>query len=230
MKRDHADVLREVLDLAGKRVVDVGCGDGKMVRVMASAGAHVIGIECGKLPLAAARAAVPAGDEQYLEGVGEALPVPDTSQDIVVFFNSLHHVPVAQQSMALAEASRALEPGGLVYIAEPLPQGPNFEAGRLVDDETEVRTRALEALRAADRVGLDEAREITYTCVTHHESFDAFRASKILVDEMRRKRFDEHSTELQAAYDKFGVERSGGREFDQPMRVNLLRKARSTTA
>ena len=53
---------------------------------------------------------------------------------------------------ALAEASRVVESGGLVYVAEPLSQGACFKLDSLVDDETKVRARAFEALQNAHRM------------------------------------------------------------------------------
>ena len=77
--RTHVDVMVEHLALAGKQVLDVGCGDGHLTRTMARRGAQVIGIEPGERMLAKARAAEPVGTETYLEGAAEALPVGDAS-------------------------------------------------------------------------------------------------------------------------------------------------------
>ncbi|MGE4281718.1 MAG: class I SAM-dependent methyltransferase, partial [Magnetospirillum sp.] len=93
-RRRNADVIVETLDLEGKRVVDVGCGDGHLTRLMAKHGAHVLGVECSPRQLAKAWKADKVADERIVEGVGQALPAEDASADIVVFFNSLHHIPL----------------------------------------------------------------------------------------------------------------------------------------
>ncbi|HYD66281.1 class I SAM-dependent methyltransferase, partial [Azospirillum sp.] len=71
---NHKAMLAEVLDLRGKAVADVGCGDGAMVRHLTREGAVVVGLEPSPQQLARARAAEPAGGETYREGRGEALP------------------------------------------------------------------------------------------------------------------------------------------------------------
>ena len=141
-RRKHREVIEELLALDGARVADIGCGDGALTRLMTRLGARVTGVEPSADQLARARAAEPAGNEDYLQGVAEDLPLPDASLDVAVFFNSLHHVPVAHQAQALQEAARALEPGGRLCVIEPLAEGPHFQANRGIEDETEVRDRA----------------------------------------------------------------------------------------
>ncbi|MFQ5467738.1 MAG: class I SAM-dependent methyltransferase, partial [Kiloniellaceae bacterium] len=125
-RRTHRDVLEEYLALAGARVADIGCGDGALARAHTGAGARVTGIDPSEGQIARARAAEPAGDEDYVLAGAEALPLPDGSLDIAIFFNALHHVPVPLQGQALEEAARALKPGGLLYIVEPIAAGRYF--------------------------------------------------------------------------------------------------------
>src|SRR4051794_40809676 len=128
--RSPRDVLDEMLPAGDPVVVDVGCGDGALVRHLARRGARAIGVEIGTEPLARGRAHEPVGGERYLEGGAQALPLDDASADMVVFANSLHHVPAALLETALAEAARVLRPGGVVYVQEPLADGPYFELVR----------------------------------------------------------------------------------------------------
>jgi len=121
--RDGADVIRQSLALQGARVLDVGCGDGILVRLMAREGAAVTGLEISEDQLARARAAATVAGESYRVGRAEALPFDDEVFDIVVFFNSLHHVPVEDQETALAESARVLKPGGHLLVVEPLAEG-----------------------------------------------------------------------------------------------------------
>ncbi len=72
--RTHGEVLRETLSFSGLRVLDIGCGDGSFVRFMTRQGAEATGLEISEEKLARARAAEPAGHEDYQVGRGEALP------------------------------------------------------------------------------------------------------------------------------------------------------------
>ena len=53
-EREHADVLADHLALNGKAILDVGCGAGRITRIMAQLGADVIGIDPGDRQLARA--------------------------------------------------------------------------------------------------------------------------------------------------------------------------------
>lgn len=147
--RRNPDVLTDTLAVAGKQLIDVGCGNGHLVRHLARHGAQVLGVECSPRQLAAAHAAARVADETIVEGAGQALPAADASADIVVFFNSLHHIPGEHMATALNEACRVLRADGVVYVAEPLAEGEFFALCRAVDDETQVRA----ARRSASQDG-----------------------------------------------------------------------------
>ncbi|MCR6628832.1 MAG: class I SAM-dependent methyltransferase [Magnetospirillum sp.] len=222
-RRRNADVIVETLALEGKRVIDVGCGDGHLARHMAGFGARVLGVECSPRQLAKARAAAPMDRVTIVEGVGQSLPVPSGEADYVVFFNSLHHVPVAVMGQALQEAARVLRPSGAVYVSEPVAEGKFFETCRPVDDETEVRTRAYRALQSCP--ALQPVREFRYVHTVQMRTFDAFRERLISANVEREARFDAIKDELRTLFETNGRRTDTGWEFDQPMRVNLLERA-----
>ena len=138
-------VARELLDIPGKKAVDVGCGEGRFTRFLAQSGATVTGIDVKQVVLdrAAAKSREEGVAVEWINGRAEALPFEDASLDIVVFSNSLHHVAPDRMEAALREAARVLRPGGVLYVMEPVAAGPFFEATRLVNDEREVRDKAL---------------------------------------------------------------------------------------
>ncbi len=224
-RRDNSDVVAENLELAGKRILDVGCGDGGLARMMTRRGATVTGLECNPKQLENARAAEPAGDEVYVGGMGEDLPFDDDSMDAVVLFNSLHHVAVDAQATALAEAARVVKPGGVVYVAEPVAEGPHFLLTLPVDDETQVRAAAYAAIKDAGALGLSQEKELTYTHAVVHPSFEAFRERMLTTKPARRETFAEKEEMMQANFERLGKKGKDGWAFDQPMRVNLLTKA-----
>ncbi len=225
-RRKHREVLRNHLSLAGQRIADVGCGDGALARLMAKGGARVIGIECSQVQLDRAQAAEKVAGEKYLFGRGEDLPLDDASQDVVVFFNSLHHVPVGDQAAALAEARRVLVPAGLLYIQEPIAEGAYFEMVRPIDDETQVRAAALAAIRAAVANGsFVMLAEEEYLAQIRHPSFEAFAANMAAVDAGRRAALERCRASLKESFEAAAEQRDGFYFFDNPARLTLLRKA-----
>jgi SAM-dependent methyltransferase len=177
-------------------------------------------------PLARARAREPVADERYMEGGADALPLEDGSADVVVFANSLHHVPGELLDAALAEAARVLRPGGLLYVQEPVAEGPYFELVRAVDDETAVRAAAHAAIGRAAEHGLRHEREERFDSDVVHPDFASFRDRVVLADAARTAVFAEVEDDLRAQFEA-SAERTddGGYRFRHPMRVDVLRRA-----
>src|SRR5690242_8616082 len=80
--------LAKAIDLRGKTVADIGCGDGAFVRALASAGADAIGVEVSEAAVARARERDPA--HRYELGGAERLPFEDGSIDVATLMRSLH--------------------------------------------------------------------------------------------------------------------------------------------
>jgi ubiquinone/menaquinone biosynthesis C-methylase UbiE len=220
---DPRAILAEVATLEGSTVVDVGCGDGDLVRWLAARGAHAIGVEVGEEPLAAARAAAPVADERYESGGGEALPLPDASADVVTFIQSLHHVPVGLMDQALAEAGRVLRPGGVVFVQEPLPEGEQFEVLQPLDDETHVRSEAQHALARLPAT-LRSEHSVTFGLRVRHESFEALRDRVLMNDAERSARYPEVEEELRARFTRLATPADGGFILRQPTKIDVLRR------
>ncbi|MEA2382412.1 MAG: hypothetical protein QOH72_2383 [Solirubrobacteraceae bacterium] len=223
--RSARDVLDELLPDGAPIVVDVGCGDGSLARHLARRGARAIGVEIGREPLARARAHAPVADERYEEGGAQALPLGDASADVVVFANSLHHVPGELLDAALGEAARVLRPGGMLYVQEPVAEGSYFELLRPVDDETAVRAAAKEAIGRAAEHGLRHERTIDFEADVVHPDFASFRDRVVLADATRAEAFSGLERALRERFAQ-SAERTpdGGYRFGQPMRVDVLRR------
>lgn len=222
--RSNESVLCEQIELKGLRIVDIGSGAGELVRFMTGKGAQVTGLECGALQLEKARSYAPEGDEIYVEGFGQELPFADASFDAVVFFNSLHHVPVEYMATAVAEAMRVVRVSGTIYVAEPIARGSGFELHAPIDDESSVRDAAYAAVRGATTQGLTEVREIFYDTIYHYENFETFKEEMIRIEPSRRAPFEANEAELKKSFARLGVPEEQGVRFDQPMRINILEK------
>ena len=106
--------LVELGDLRGRRVLDVGCGTGRLVAALvAEARAKVWGIDASDQMVAVARERVPAG-VGVRQGVAERLPFRDGWFDRVTMSLVIHLV---DRPLALAEARRVVPPDGRIAIA-----------------------------------------------------------------------------------------------------------------
>ncbi|HEY2601843.1 MAG TPA: methyltransferase domain-containing protein [Thermoleophilaceae bacterium] len=111
------------LELApGERVLDIGCGPGYLAAEMAEtvgAGGLVRGVDPSAPMLGLAARREPSGDAARIElseGDALSLPVPDSSFDVAVSTQVYEYV--ADIPAALAEARRALRPGGRILILD----------------------------------------------------------------------------------------------------------------
>ncbi len=215
-------MLKKLLAIKGNRIIDIGSGDGNLVRYAAKQGAIVTGLECGEAQLKKARSFPTVGDEVYVEGFAEDLPFEDASFDASIFVNSLHHVRVTAMSTALAEASRVTKPGGYIYVAEPIAAGSGFELCAPLDDETIVRAAAFESVQSAIASGLTQVCEVFYDTVFHYQTFENFKEDMIRVDPSRLVPFKAMEAGLRNVFDRIGVVDKNGVRFDQQMRVNML--------
>jgi ubiquinone/menaquinone biosynthesis C-methylase UbiE len=100
-------------DLRGRRVLDVGCGTGRLCTALVErALARAWGVEPAPRMLEIARGRVPRG-VGLKEGRAEELPFKDAWFDRVVYWLVVHHV---ERPAAFAEAARVLAADGKLAI------------------------------------------------------------------------------------------------------------------
>ncbi len=104
--------LAQRLDLhAGRRVLDVAAGTGKLTRVLASTGASVVAVE----PVAGMRERLAASlpDVELLDGLAEDIPLQDASVDGATVGQAFHWF---DGDRALAEIHRVTRRGGRLAV------------------------------------------------------------------------------------------------------------------
>jgi len=110
--------IDERATLAGKKVLDVGCGGGILSESMARRGAQVTGIDMGEAPLSVARLHQLESelDIDYRQITAEALAAEQPGQyDAVTCLEMLEHVP---DPASVIRACHALvKPGGQVFFS-----------------------------------------------------------------------------------------------------------------
>ncbi len=101
-------VLRRDLGIGSStRVCDLAAGTGKLTRRLVELGASVVAVEPVEAMRAELHAAVPGAE--VVDGHAEAIPLPDSSVDVVTVAQAFHWFDALP---ALAEIARVLRPGG----------------------------------------------------------------------------------------------------------------------
>ena len=215
---------RELLGEGAARALDIGCGEGKFTRGIAAFIGEVAGVDVKEKSIAKAQAAAQG------EGVrvdfrvesGESLPWADGYFDVVIFSNSLHHMPDAGK--ALREAGRALKAGGHLYVMEPVAAGHYHEATKFVNDETVVRREAWIALHGMIGAGFSRAREILYRSRRSFASYEEWKDDQLDRDARRAAKFEADPEGVKRTFVSLADKEDGRLAFDQVFRVDLLRK------
>ena len=110
--------IDRVAGLAGKRVLDVGCGGGLLSEAMAATGAKVTGIDVGDKPLKVAQMhLLESGIEvEYRKITVEALADEQPREyDVITCMEMLEHVP--DPTSIIAACARLVKPGGRCFFS-----------------------------------------------------------------------------------------------------------------
>ncbi len=115
---DRTADLALTLTPAPRRILDVGCGTGYLLRQLAARcpQAELAGIDPAPAMIEAARAAAADGRLQLVAGTAEELPWPAGTFDLVVSTTSFDHW--ADQQAGLAQCARVLAPGGWLVLTD----------------------------------------------------------------------------------------------------------------
>ncbi|MEV0709556.1 class I SAM-dependent methyltransferase [Nocardia aurea] len=137
---DRPAMLRLAGDVAGSRVLDIGCGAGHYgAELLKRGAARFTGVDGSETLLDAARQRL--GDDAILHRHDLERPLTflaDRSFDLVVMALVYHHVTARAQ--LLAEIRRVLRPGGRLLVSTTHPTGDwiHFGGSYFADDHVEL--------------------------------------------------------------------------------------------
>jgi ubiquinone/menaquinone biosynthesis C-methylase UbiE len=141
---------------APRRVLDVGCGTGYLLRRIAARApraAELVGVDAAARMVRVAQGATADPRVRFLAGTAEHLPAPDGEFDLVVTTTSFDHW--ADQQAGLRECARVLTPGGCLVLVDQF--SPLYLPTLIGSRRDKARTRR-RATRLLTRAGFQSTR------------------------------------------------------------------------
>ena len=214
----NIDVLKQLVDIRNKRVVDAGCGNLTFSKILVELGAHVLAIDPD--PVQAEKNREAKIDRlKFVETGADRIPVDDKTMDGVFFSYSLHHVPAEIYPAVFDEVNRILKDDGFLYVLEPT-DCPLNQVMRLFHDEDLEREAAQQAIEKIAVPQFSEVKIVTYHDFRKYESFDDFattfagKSFNSLYSEA-----DVRTPQVEAEFNRLG---GPGFEFASPKKVVLM--------
>jgi SAM-dependent methyltransferase len=180
---DYAPSFYSILPPPHGWTLELGCGEGRVVRDLVRRGHRVVGLELSQtLVRYAAEADTTSG---YVQGNASALPFTDGSFELVVAYNSL--MDIEDMSGAVLETARVLSSGGRLCVSVTHPLN---DAGAFITPEADssfviegsyLGKRDFEATFERDGV------EMTFSgwAYSFEEYFSAFERAGLFVESLR---------------------------------------------
>ena len=235
IKPDHIDltcpeieIFESILSLDNQHILELGCGDASLTRLIANGGAHrsIIASEVDSIQHKKNLLIPDLPNVQFIEAGSENIPCEDNTFDTVLMFKSLHHVPTQLLDTALLEIHRVLKPGGKAYISEPIFKGEFNDVLRIFHDEEFVRDAAFNAIKkSVDSKLFDLEQEVFFYTEYVFENFPSFEDRVIGATHSEHQLSDDILHKVRWKFDRFLAQNQG--IFKIPNRVDLLYKPES---
>lgn len=104
---------RELGTIQDRSVLDVGCGSGRLVRLLKNKSARAYGIDISDAMTSRGR----ASGLSLVTGDMRTLPYEDRRFDAVVSYHSFNYIPFKEQAAAIEEQCRVLKVGGTLLLS-----------------------------------------------------------------------------------------------------------------
>ena len=123
--------------ISGKRVLDIASGSGYGTKIIGRFAKAVTGVDNNEDAIKYARANFAAENVTYKQGDGLAIPLEDSSVDVVVSLETIEHIE--DYEAFLEELKRVLVPDGVAIISTPndieSPKGNHYHVHEFLFDE-----------------------------------------------------------------------------------------------
>lgn len=133
--------LEEFGVFGGPRLLEIGCGDGRITAQLAGKATCLVAVDPSAKDLLNAVRRV--DKVLFCRASGVQLPFADNSFDTVLFTLSLHH---QDSRLALKEAGLVVAPSGRILVMEPAVDGEAQQLFHFFEDETVALQSAMAAI------------------------------------------------------------------------------------
>jgi SAM-dependent methyltransferase len=155
----------ELVPPAGRRTLDLGCGEGRVSRMLAERGHSVVGVDVSPDMVAAASESIEA-----VVADGAALPFDDDAFDLVLSFMSL--MDMDDMEGAVRETARVLQAGGRFCLAVVHPLNATGKFAGMESDSPFVLREPYFGLHREDTILERDGFRIRFAAV--HRNFDGY--------------------------------------------------------
>jgi len=121
-RRARNEVLRHLPNLSGTLLLDVAIGDGRNMPLIPG-DCQVFGVDISRVLLEKCQRDYADRDIHLILGEAESLPFADSTFDNLFTLGAINHVN--NPGKALKEMARVVKPGGMVVVADEVPDLPN---------------------------------------------------------------------------------------------------------
>lgn len=104
-------------DFKVKKILEVGCGTGRLVKFLSDKGYEVKG--CDKSPKAVRFAKKINKNINIIKASATSLPFPDKSFDMLISISMIEHLTKGESVRFLLQAKKVLKPKGYIFLITP---------------------------------------------------------------------------------------------------------------